>query len=400
MAQGGMNGGSFNKNPALDGMVNEARGVSCLDWLARDGHMDKMKRIGGNNYAGPCPKCGGDDRFGVDASQDKWNCRKCGLGGNDAISMVILLYMNLDQGKTYGECFIAACEKITGRSRDQEMTAAEIAEREEAIAAKKRKQEQESARRREQARQDAHKVWQRTVRAGEHVARYFEQRGIATDVGQFSRVIHEIGSLDYWHESRVLHSGPAMVAVIQASDDRFSGVHRTWLDPNGKKGKAVILNADRTETLDSKKVMGTMADGAIRLVTPPGATRMIVGEGIETTLTPFVHAFRPDTAYWCAINLNHMAGRAGKDYATGKRVPDLPDLNDTKCFLVPAWVQDLTLLGDGDSDPEQTRAAMTRAAKRAKARNPAIVVRIAWPRIRGDFNDLVMEQIENDRTDE
>lgn len=44
----------------------------------------RLKRVGPNEYAGPCPKCGGRDRFSVNTSKDVWNCRGCGIGG-DAI---------------------------------------------------------------------------------------------------------------------------------------------------------------------------------------------------------------------------------------------------------------------------------------------------------------------------
>lgn len=395
--------GGFNYNPALEGMVNEARAVTCEEWLTREGLIGRGKGMiqkNGHNLIGPCPACGGDDRFGVNTSEDKWICRHEGIGGNDAISMVILLNKWPLKGKTYGECFLEACEVITGRKRTDVMSEAEAAERAAELARKKDKQAEEGERRRQDAIASAMKLWKRTTAAGGHVATYVKARGLDIDVSKLLTV-HEIAELDYWHEQQVLHKGPAMVAVILGSDGKFSGVHRTWLDPRGKKGKAVIVKpGPEPEALDSKKVMGSMGDGAIRLVTPRNAagditaTRMVVGEGIETTLTPYAAEGRDDTAYWCAITMGHMAGRAGRDPDTGKRVESEPDMEDHKCFRVPEWVKELVLLGDGDSDPGKTKAAMTRAAKRAKKLNPGIVVRIAWPGIRGDFNDLAMEEKE------
>ena len=36
---------------------------------------------------GPCPKCGGTDRFAINTSKQIWNCRGCQRGG-DVISLV------------------------------------------------------------------------------------------------------------------------------------------------------------------------------------------------------------------------------------------------------------------------------------------------------------------------
>jgi Toprim domain/CHC2 zinc finger len=46
----------------------------------------KFKRSG-HERVGPCPKCGGADRFSVNVQKNLWNCRGCGLGG-DAIDLV------------------------------------------------------------------------------------------------------------------------------------------------------------------------------------------------------------------------------------------------------------------------------------------------------------------------
>ena len=42
---------------------------------------------GKNERCGPCPKCGGDDRFSINVSKQIFNCRGCGRGG-DVIDLV------------------------------------------------------------------------------------------------------------------------------------------------------------------------------------------------------------------------------------------------------------------------------------------------------------------------
>jgi hypothetical protein len=53
---------------------------------------------------GPCPRCGGTDRFSINTSKQKWNCRGCECGGD-----VIELVKFLD-----GSEFAEAVEKLTG----------------------------------------------------------------------------------------------------------------------------------------------------------------------------------------------------------------------------------------------------------------------------------------------
>jgi hypothetical protein len=47
----------------------------------------RLKRCGPNERAGPCPRCGGRDRFSVNIKKQVFNCRGCGVGG-DIIALV------------------------------------------------------------------------------------------------------------------------------------------------------------------------------------------------------------------------------------------------------------------------------------------------------------------------
>ena len=53
--------------------------------LARDMGA-KLKRVASNEWAGPCPVCGGRDRFAINTKRKLWNCRGCEVGG-DAIDL-------------------------------------------------------------------------------------------------------------------------------------------------------------------------------------------------------------------------------------------------------------------------------------------------------------------------
>ena len=47
----------------------------------------RLKRAGPSERAGPCPRCGGIDRFSINIKKQIWNCRGCGVGG-DIIALV------------------------------------------------------------------------------------------------------------------------------------------------------------------------------------------------------------------------------------------------------------------------------------------------------------------------
>jgi DNA primase len=82
--------------------VQQARAVPIERELVRRGI--KLRRSGGE-CIGPCPKCGGDDRFAINTKKAVWNCRGCGVGGD-----VIQLVEHLDDVD-----FNTACTRLTGQ---------------------------------------------------------------------------------------------------------------------------------------------------------------------------------------------------------------------------------------------------------------------------------------------
>src|SRR5258708_5777702 len=64
--------------------IAQARAFRIEDEIARRG----IKLNGrGPERCGPCPKCGGTDRFAINTSKQVWNCRGCQRGG-DVISLI------------------------------------------------------------------------------------------------------------------------------------------------------------------------------------------------------------------------------------------------------------------------------------------------------------------------
>jgi hypothetical protein len=85
---------------AFNMWADKARAVLIQNEIDRRG----IKLSGSVERYGPCPKCGGEDRFSINISKQVFNCRGCDKGGD-----VIALVEHLD-----GVEFIAAGTALTG----------------------------------------------------------------------------------------------------------------------------------------------------------------------------------------------------------------------------------------------------------------------------------------------
>jgi hypothetical protein len=65
---------------AFEELVVRARAVPIESEIARRGGLGLKRK--GKELVGPCPKCGGDDRFAVNIVKQLFLCRKCGAKGN------------------------------------------------------------------------------------------------------------------------------------------------------------------------------------------------------------------------------------------------------------------------------------------------------------------------------
>jgi hypothetical protein len=180
-----------------------------------------------------------------------------------------------------------------------------------------------------------------------------------------------------------------MLAAIQGADNRFCAVHRTWLDLDQPKGKAVITDPVTGEVLQAKKVLGAKKGGAIRLSRGDGSV-LVMGEGIETSLTACVAGAVAGASYWAGVDLGNMAGSRVLR-GEGMRYAGIPDLDDADAFLPPPWVKHLIFIQDGDSEPRLTRAKLVAGLRRARAKVPGLErVSIAHAGEGRDLNDVLM----------
>ena len=378
--------------------IAAARDKSILDVARMCGAALKKH---GQEWNGPCPGCGGVDRFWVNEAKNIFLCRASGAEGG-----TIDLMMH-----RHGVGFADAVGLLTGE------TAMPVAAKSATVS------DDDSEVWREKARRRAWKVWRqgRPIEGGTLVKTYFERRGIPFPDWHIA-ALRETDRLPYWHWSRsakqfeIIHTGPAMLAAITGPDGKFIGVHRTWLDLSQRKGKAVIADPETGELLGAKKVEGSQRGGKIVLHEGAEGGALVLGEGIESVLawdagasleSSVFHARNfPSATLWSGINLDNIAGKAAeqiphpsllaKDSLGRQRRVKIggpnPDPADDRCLQIPHDdFNELILLGDSDSDRFTTQSAMLRALRRFN--NPSRdLAAIAWAPDGQDWDDALRDR--------
>ena len=400
-------------DPAFQTWIDDARARSPLEVAQSIGFAPKNRT--GNERFGPCPTCGGNDRFSLVLRGSKagvFHCRGCGAKGAGAIDLVMQI-RGLD--------FMKACEELAGpppkgstwtdadRAAWEERRAREAREREDLAA----KREAEAQRYREAERARLFSLWRNEAlplsaavakATGSSARAYLEARGI--DVPEIC-ALRQVRALPYFHgedaqgKLKAIHTGPAMLAVFQRVDGRFGGLHITWFDPARPGEKMRLLDEDG-EVLPAKKMRGTKSGCAIPIcgAAPTQIGRLFLGEGIETVLsvrTALARAGRlmKSDGFWTSGDLGNLGGPHVetlphpilKDAAgRARRVPG-PQPGPGPAIVIPPNVRELVLLGDGDSDPFLTQHALARAA--ARWRRPGLAIRTVMAPEGADFNDVL-----------
>lgn len=373
---------------AEDPRLIDARAMP-IDGIADQLGIPALMRAG-RELTGPCPECGGRDRFSINTAKGVFQCRRCDAKG-DGIELVRWLR----------QCSLP--EALTWLCGDRpEISAEEREARRRKADALKAEAEREEQSRRRQAIAQARRIWSQGIAAEDSpVRRYLERRGFTRALLPALPVcLRYHPDLPYmvqdgreWVEA---HRGPAMLALVQQPDGSGTAVHRTWIDLDQPNGKAAIQHNGEAQKV--KKTWGSKKGAAIRLQTPAQPWRtLVMAEGIETTLTALVSGLFPHAAFWAGIDLGNIAGRMQQ--GKGLRYAGLPDLTDTEAFFPPPWTRELVLIEDGDSEPRMTRAKLQSGARRAMAIIPGLTARVV-PCPEGlDLNDILMEGSDERRDD-
>jgi len=389
--------------------LDDIKARNSLEHVA--GGYVQLRRAGGR-LVGPCPVCGGritSQRFEILADGESWVCAVCPDGG-DVIRLV---------EKVEGCSFLDAIERLGGPGATPSSSPkADPAQAKKLFQEREKKRiarEKTAAGYREAERQRLFRTWKSALPIhGTPAARYLAGRGL--QLPAVCPGLRYLPTAPYWHgetidsrghkSPRQIHSGPAMLAAFIRPDGKFGGLHMTWLSSDAVPVKATIVDPASGEVLNSKKMRGSKT-GASILLAPAAAAprRMVVGEGNETSLSVFtanVLAGRDiaDMEFRAAGDLGNLGGRAietvkhptlKRPNGSPIRVPGpMPDPDDSG-LSIPDSVEELILLGDGDSEPVLTQYAMARAARRCARIGRTI--RIAFAPDGQDFNDVLRSGI-------
>lgn len=211
---------------------------------------------------GPCPMCGGKDRWRWTNYNDAgcWVCNQCGRG--DGIELVMRLRsLDFKGALNLIETVIGQAERDVAPRRSR-------AELLDAMRA----------------------VWSRSQRVtpGCPVDLYLHNRGICLTpcppcIRYVPRLWHDQG---YW---------PAMVAKIVAPDGTAANLHRTWITEGGLKAPVEPVR---------KTMAGEIPRGSAVRLSEPGR-QLGIAEGIETALRA---GARFDVPTWAVIAEGNMQG--------------------------------------------------------------------------------------------
>ena len=298
------------------------------DWAAR---LDLRNRSG--EYVGPCPVCGGTDRFHVGRGRGgaaMVGCRGCIDGQPEDVRHKAFGRVLRE---AFPERFQSGAGERTARTPNPPRKPPES--RSEPIPGP------DDADWRKNARRD----WKRTKPLPGNIAEtYLTARGVGHVAGAPALRFHPALSHPY-----APGRFPCLVAGVQDVHGGFLGVQRTYLAADGH---------DKANVEPVRASLGSLAGGAVRLAEPEHG-RLLVGEGIESTAAAMALFDLPG---WAALGTSGL-----------------------RSIELPPHVIDVVIAADRDAGGLRAAAALARRLE-AQRRN----VEIRRPH-KGDFNDVLRE---------
>lgn len=303
----------------------------CWAWLLRQsGVEDQFLRV---RKPGPCPFCGaGTDRYTfTDRNGDgDFVCRGCPANGAaQAFGGKGITFLM----KYHGWSWSVACDWVLERLADPNLP--KLKEKIKDIRSNARGKGM-TPEKIEWRRSKMRSLWAeaKPVERGDPVDLWLRSR--VPGLEKIPRVIRFHPALEYVQEvevngeTRYVSRGkhPGMLCAVTDNEGRCCNLHRTYLTVDGRKAvitdeDGVILTDHKGEPLAVRKQMPAVpcVSPAIRLV--EGQHRHLgIGEGVETALACQVFARTPS---YSTISTSGMRG-----------------------FIVPDWVEMLTIFADND----------------------------------------------------
>ena len=208
------------------------------------------------------------------------------------------------------------------------------------------------------------------------VAKYLTARGVRLSaIGGVPRTLRMLRGLPHRDGGKVTFTGTAMIGAIGRA--HVLGVHRTWIT---KQGRARHLDGHKV----SKQWIGRTGSlfGQPLVLSPP-TPAVVVGEGIETTLTAWSGLEAAGKLGWCA-----EAGLS-RGAITGP---------GDQLWTPRAQTKEVLILGEGSAkDPRAARELYEGAAARLKGLGLTVLLTVPYGRwdLDADFADVAMDEILN-----
>jgi len=242
---------------------------------------------------GPCPMCGGKDRFRtIQLDGDlRWICNQC--GGGDGMD----LYMGITS-----QDFKQAADDLRPTVGGYQCLPPDVIQKKDRRRIMKNNVE----------------LWGDGVSQHPMLEEYLKSRGLAPAeyAGADLRLAEKVPYFD--EDGKRKGTLPAMLARVSTRDGKLALVHRTYLHKR----------ADNFEFATKKKMTSSARDwkgGGIRLFGTKQAhqkmtsSAMIVAEGIETALSMRARVYRKSgllVPCWAAVSANAMENIAIPDHIT------------------------------------------------------------------------------------
>ena len=306
------------------------------------------------NKHGPCPNCGGKDRFRFDNKNGKGTfiCNQCGAGNGFRLLELC-----------YGWDFPEACNKIT------ELLDMFPMHQEKCIRANKVEHISQPLKRiikanfptmendtNERLRKYLTVLWQQAkpIAKGDFVDRYLISRRIV--LNEFPSVLRYHPNLPYYDdEQKFIGYFPAMLALITDHHGKGVSIHRTYL---GNGCKAAV---SKQKKLTSSIFPGASSGATIKLY--EAESILILAEGVETAFALYVATQIPT---WATVSAGGM-----------------------QKAILPSNVKEVIIAVDNDKSLRGQIAA-NKLAQRLL--NEGIrVKRVIPPQVGNDFADVLME---------
>jgi Toprim domain len=324
------------------GLIERASAVRVEDEADRRGL--KLRKIAPSERAGPCPKCGGRDRFSINVRKQVFFCR--GSGGGDVIAMV----QHMD-GRSFREAVEFLTGERTAEAKPRANQAPTPVPEPEDVAEARHERDLASARR------IVAGVVPVAGTAGEAYLRDVRKINVAT----LRDVLETVDSIG-WNPSVYFAQSNHEEPFHELDGQRLGAIIGIMTDPITARPTGGI---SRTYLHEGQKVMKAKSLGPGGIVRLSADEEVLgglhLGEGLETCLYAMAKGARP---MWSAGSTSPM-----------------------RSFPVLGGIEHLTIIADHDENGAGENAA---AAAAERWRAAGRTVRVVRPKEIGDVNDIGM----------